>query len=310
MDLFNSENYKNESLNTLLENDKLIKYNLMSEEERKFFNGVLHKLQPKKIVEIGVAAGGSSAVILNAIKDIDGSQLYSIDLVNNQAYADNKPTGFLVDEEFPNLKSKWKLYTGGMAFDFIEDIGDGIDFVLLDAAHNNPGEILDFLVVYPFLKENAAIVIHDTQLHTFNSGYAETCCVLFSALVGEKYYPLSEQKSCGISNIGCVILDKAMKDNLLNIFLLITLRWNYLLDLNMNSRLLKFLNKYYDSSLVNIYEKSFIHYYNSIMQNGFNQANNTEVAKLEIRLNKLIDYIAWWIPVKKWRNNFRNKILG
>ena len=25
---------------------------------------------------------------------------------------------------------------------------------------------------------------------------------------------------------------------------------------------------------------------------------------------KTIDKIAWWIPIKKWRDNFRNKILN
>ena len=48
-------------------------------EEMKFFHGILRKVKPKKIVEIGVSAGGSSALILNAIKDIEGAKLYSID---------------------------------------------------------------------------------------------------------------------------------------------------------------------------------------------------------------------------------------
>ena len=25
------------------------------------------------------------------------------------------------------------------------------------------------------------------------------------------------------------------------------------------------------------------------------------------RLNKIVDTLAWWIPVRKWRDNFRNK---
>uniref|UniRef100_UPI003F4B6CB2 radical SAM protein n=1 Tax=Brachyspira catarrhinii TaxID=2528966 RepID=UPI003F4B6CB2 len=36
----------------------------------------------------------------------------------------------------------------------------------------------------------------------------------------------------------------------------------------------------------------------------------TMYSKIEgnnIKLNKLIDSIAWWIPVRKWRDNFRNK---
>jgi hypothetical protein len=33
--------------------------------------------------------------------------------------------------------------------------------VLIDSAHFKPGEILDFIIVLPFLKEEAVIVIHD-----------------------------------------------------------------------------------------------------------------------------------------------------
>lgn len=30
----------------------------------------------------------------------------------------------------------------------------------------------------------------------------------------------------------------------------------------------------------------------------------------DTKLKKLVDFIAWWIPIKKWRNNFRNKIYN
>ena len=51
----------------------------MKPNERKFLNGIIRKYKPKKVVEIGVAQGGSSVVILNAIKDIPNAKLYSID---------------------------------------------------------------------------------------------------------------------------------------------------------------------------------------------------------------------------------------
>ena len=38
--------------------------------QREFLNGIVRKFKPKKILEIGVAEGGSSIVILNAIKTI------------------------------------------------------------------------------------------------------------------------------------------------------------------------------------------------------------------------------------------------
>ena len=37
---------------------------------------------------------------------------------------------------------------------------------------------------------------------------------------------------------------------------------------------------------------------------------NKEIEKNNIQINKLVNSIAWWIPVKKWRDNFRNKIFN
>ncbi|MEI0446102.1 glycosyltransferase family 8 protein [Brachyspira intermedia] len=52
---------------------------------------------------------------------------------------------------------------------------------------------------------------------------------------------------------------------------------------------------------------------NNILYNDINNLNN-KIIKLtdntENTINKLIDSIAWWIPVKKWRDNFRNKIFN
>ena len=38
-----------------------------------FINGIIRKYKPKKCLEVGVALGGSSIVILNALKDIKDS---------------------------------------------------------------------------------------------------------------------------------------------------------------------------------------------------------------------------------------------
>lgn len=52
----------------------------MNREQTNFTNGIIRKNKLKKCLEIGVANGGSSIVILNAIKDMDNSFLVSLDL--------------------------------------------------------------------------------------------------------------------------------------------------------------------------------------------------------------------------------------
>ena len=123
--------------------------------QREFLNGIVRKFKPKKILEIGVKKGGSSIVILNAINDFKDSHLYSIDLDSNEI------VGQCVNEYFPELKKKWTLFKGNIATEFIEQIGNDIDMVFIDTAHFEPGEILDFIIVLPFLKENAIAIFHD-----------------------------------------------------------------------------------------------------------------------------------------------------
>ena len=69
---------------------------MLLEEEARFINGLIRKNKPKNWLEIWVANGGSSIVILNAIKDIQNSVLVSLDL-NKELFRDpTKLTGYRV----------------------------------------------------------------------------------------------------------------------------------------------------------------------------------------------------------------------
>ena len=127
----------------------------MSNNQRYFLNGIIRKFKPKKVVELGVYRGGSSIIILNALKDINNAFLFSIDLFSE------KSIGSCINQYFPNLGNKFKLFTGNVAVKFIEEIGKNIDLAFFDTYHFEPGEILDFLMVLPFLKEGALVGFHD-----------------------------------------------------------------------------------------------------------------------------------------------------
>ena len=122
--------------------------------EREFLNGIIRKIRPKKILEIGVNNGGSSVVILNVIRDYN-AKLYSIDLNSEQK------VGRCVRDFFPHFLNKWKLFKGNIAIEYLENIGNNIDLAFIDSAHFEPGEIMDFLMILPFLKENAIVIFHD-----------------------------------------------------------------------------------------------------------------------------------------------------
>ena len=73
----------------------------LSKGEKSFINGLIRKIKPKKIVEIGVFRGGSSAIILNAIKDIKDAKLFSIDKSVYCYHGRKKKSGYLIQEKFP-----------------------------------------------------------------------------------------------------------------------------------------------------------------------------------------------------------------
>lgn len=249
-------------------NDSYKEISEMSEQERQFLNAIILKNKPKKLLELGVARGGSSIVMLNAIKNIEGAKLYSIDKSDYYYRDDNISTGYAVNN-YEYLKDKWVLHTGILATKVIDEIGAGIDFCLLDTAHVNPGEILDFLIVLPYLKNGSILVLHDTNLHTAikpsERAKMEWCItnnILMSTIRGEKIIPgnfidknektLTQCKT-RFPNIGAIKISGETKKNLWEVFNLLTLKWIYLPSNNdlydIVSHLERFYNSYYTEYL-------------------------------------------------------------
>lgn len=227
------ENYENELVdyifNEIYKNINCnLKDTMMSYSERNFLNGVIRQLKPKKILEIGVSEGIGSSIILNSIKDIDNSFLYSIDYNENLYYDNNFKTGYIVNDYFKELHGKWKLYLGATSSRFIDDIGKDIDLCVLDTKHSNPGEFLDFLMVLPYLKKGGYLIIHDIALHSIrkNEEFA-TCGTLFAAIKGKKILPHYDNYNI-CNNIGLIILDNDVMEYLFDYFYLLSLKWRYL----------------------------------------------------------------------------------
>ena len=310
------EKFENEIVDEI--NNILSGISEMTYLERCFLNGIIRQAKPKKILELGVSAGGSSAIILNAIKDFDNAKLYSVDY-NKKWYRDNsKDVGFIIDEKFSNLKNKWKLYTEGTAAKFMDEIGDEIDLCLIDTMHINPGEFLDFLIVLPYLKKNAILILHDIALHYFRK-HSLTNGILFSCLKGKKI-TFNEGNWNKFANIGAVILDENVKDNILDYLYLLTLPWQYLPSYNDILECQKLFSKNYVEEFVDTFMDITQHNIKLFIENremltekekdlfkeNINYTKNN-VNKLNEKLNILINCMAWWIPVRKWRDNFRNK---
>ena len=311
MQIKDPQNYDNHILNEID-----VDCSEMNEIDKKFLNGVIRQIKPKKILEVGVASGNSSVVILNAIKDIDGALLYSIDYNKMHYHIKDKETGFIVKEKYPNLLSKYKLFTGGVSAKFLDEIGYDIDLCLLDTAHANPGEFLDFLMVLPYLKRNAVIIIHDVCFHSFRNSFREcyTCGVLFSCIDSKQKIIAKDIYFNHIGNIGLAVISDDIMSRIYDYFHLLTLPWKYLLSDEDIFIITNFLSKHYDKKYIDLF-KNICSFYNTkdkdLYSNVTDMYNNLYVSNdtnSNISLkNKIINALAWWIPIRKWRDNFRNK---
>ena len=241
-------NFKYEDYDKDMITDKIKKDSgwILSLNEAQFINGIIRKNKLKNCLEIGVAQGGSSVLILNAIKDIKDSILVSLDL-NKELYNDPKQlTGYRVNQYFPELSKNWKLYTGEQPHKFLVNLNIKFDFLFLDSAHVSPGEIINFIEALPFLNKNAIVVIHDLFWHfrrVIDYKFFPSCISLIPILYGDKVFLHSRDRD--VSNIGAVFLHPNQEQHYLDYFLLLLNFWEYIpKDFQINE-LRIFIKKYY-----------------------------------------------------------------
>lgn len=243
-------------------------YNSFSEmtaSEQEFLTDLVRQYKPKKLLELGVASGSSSVLLSNAIKDIPKSFLTSIDYSTPYYRDKTKNSGFVMDE-YPELKRKWILYTGGMASKFMDKIGMEIDFCFIDTMHMLPGEVIDFLLILPYLKSKSIVVFHDTNLQTWgNWPHCTSNNMLVSAVSGKKIIPETFEKKffhntlqinfqMYFPNITGILLDGTQKKNIWDIFNLLTQKWMYIPKSEDIKSIRSSLKKHYSGFYVRMFD--------------------------------------------------------
>lgn len=280
----------------------------MSVGEIAFLKYFIKKYHPKKIVEIGVSAGGNTVNLLNW-KDKD-AQLFSIDISPVWYRDDSKLTGFMANEF--GTEDNWTIYRGVDYLDVYEDIGDDIDCIVLDTSHVMPGEILTFLATLPQVKDDCIFILHDIHLNmmrfsrnNFNkTDFASYCTgLLFGGVSSNNKYTLKAEP---ISNIAAFVVDNSTRQNIKDLFHILCSSWhffpsgidfyeykkfiqdNYSLDCYnlFNSCLILHAN-YFD---VNIHQTSEIARVDIINSN--NKNNSIEIINAQDNIN--IDFPDWF----------------
>lgn len=238
----------------------------MSDFELSFLCGALKAFRPKKIVEIGVAAGGTTTVILNCLEKINTCcEIYSVDICEKCYIDTSQKTGFIArnylkQKTLNTIKHQFML--GETIASRIDEIGRGIDFVILDTMHALPGELLDFISLYPYLDKRAVIVFHDVGQSQLGLGningapYEYASLVTLSTIMGEKYMPYDKDRIAGLSNIGAVRLNENTPDSIENLFLSLFVNWNYIPDKKSLEEYRKRIIKEYNACYYKMFEQA------------------------------------------------------
>lgn len=273
----------------------------MSEFESAFLCGVLRKFRPKKILEVGVAGGATTAIILQALEDIgEPYEMHSIDVSANFYRDKTKQTGFMAEMAKENnlfappqstLSGEHKFHLGKFLPQVIDEIGNEIDFVILDTKHSMPGEVLDFLAVLPYLKINAVFVLHDVALCQYRRSEYHATTVLLSAVTAIKYLNFVQtdvNSKFSYPNIAAFQINQQTLENIENIFLTLILRWHYMPS----------------QGEINLYRFHYKRYYSKEMLDIYNEAVKMNVC------NKVMDTPLRDIYSEDIKKNICNMVLA
>ena len=240
------EDFERERLDLIY--DTVAPYSEMKKNERYFLNGIIRNLKPKKILEVGVANGGGTAIILNAIRDINGAELYSVDYTETSYRYPKKPSGFLVEEKFPELMDKWHIFRGGDVSKFVEEIGGDIDLLMLDTVHAHPWETLNFLCVLPFMKQNLSwTVLHDISVFAYGRSIisAFACRYLFTDVVSDKKISPVSDYGDNPANIGAFKISQITMSYVNNLFESLIIPWECEVPAKDYEDMKKIIERYY-----------------------------------------------------------------
>ena len=224
----------------------------MEPSELGFLCGLLRKFRPKKLMEVGIAAGGTSVVICDCVQKLGiETELYFVDLGERYYRDETKSSGYLLDE--CHIGVNYTRLLGQVVASRLEEIGHGIDFLILDTMHIMPGENLDFLACLPYMKEGAIVVLHDTALHlreNFKNAFATS--ILFQTVTGCKF--INNQDS--YPNIAAFQVTEDTYRYVSDVFAGLMIPWQYMPEEKQLLAYERKLSQHYPKECIRIFEQA------------------------------------------------------
>ncbi len=231
----------------------------MTKFESAFLSGLLKKFKPKRILEVGLAAGGTSAIIMQTM-DMLGvdSKIFSVDLFKEFYLNKELESGYLAEkakELLPDVYHKRLL--GKLAFEQVNEMGGDFDFLVLDTVHTMPGEILDFLAILPYLKNNAVVVLHDICCNAISKDRMWVNKLLLSSVTSNTKFMQQDIGRLNIKchpNIGAFVIDANTRKYISDVFSALSITWIYMPEDNYLNAYREEYSKHYDDECVWLYD--------------------------------------------------------
>lgn len=261
----------------------------MSKWESSFLSGLLKMYRPKKIVELGVAEGATTCIIMNTLRILgESAEVHSVDLNESLYYDSTKYTGYQYVQAceagcVDNCNHQFHI--GKYLPEMIDEIGEGIDFIILDTVHKAPGELMDLLVCLPYLSPNAVICFHDTlYCYGYDTGdrarHINMLC--FNVLRGIKYMNLDKKENSDYESIGAIEINEETMKGVEDLFMLFCFPWFYL----PSDKEIQIYQKKYMQLYGKYYAELFAQY---VEMNAINIGNNINCYK-ENHMDQLISF--------------------
>ena len=247
-----------EELKTLL--PEVFEAKEMSNFDISFLCGLVKWKRPKKIVEVGVSAGGTTAALVYRLQSMEYDySMYSIDISETAYLQPDKKAGYvgaMAVERFGAQNHEFML--GTILPDKLDEIGPDIDFLILDTMHMLPGEVLEFLVAYPYLKDGAVVCVHDvgTNFKALNRSSKIGTNVLMNSVVAEKYVGTDAKRSFGYPNIGAFIVGPETGRYITNVFGTLTQCWEYIPSEDQMDSYTRIIERTYSEEALWIYHRA------------------------------------------------------
>ncbi len=232
----------------------------MNEQDSAFVCGLLGKFSPRKIVEVGIGHGGTTAVMMQCLCDMElFSSIFSVDILEHGYNGTDKEIGFLGGEAAHLLQfDDYRLFKGVCLPQVIDQIGSGIDFLILDTMHKLPGEALDFLIAYPYLSEDAVVCLHDISQNQKIPPDARRIAtnVLINSVAADKFLNSDPIRIAEYPNIGAFQVNPDTAKYITNVFGSLTQNWSYLLDERSLNEYTRVIHSHYPAEVCWLYDSA------------------------------------------------------